>query len=135
MRSYVYFARFTVEKIGYSIDFPNIEGAFTEGDTIEECLDNAQECLELHLYSMLEDGEEIPQAPQIENIDLENKQQFVMPIKVYPETVKYRLENKSKTKSVTIPMWMDKICQEKKLNFSKLLQDAIIREVGYNKIR
>lgn len=73
----IYYARFTEEELGgYSIDFPNIEGAYTEGDTIEECLNNAQECLELHLYGMLKDGDEIPIQLDKENIELKYNQKL-----------------------------------------------------------
>lgn len=134
MKEYLYFARFTKEEIGYSIDFPNVDGAYTEGDTIEECLKMAEECLGLHIYGLIEDGDDIPESPKPENIEV-NRDQFIMPIKVYPEIIKYRIDNSSVKKTLTIPFWMNKLCEDKKLNFSKLLQDAILREVGYNKIK
>lgn len=74
----IYYARFTEEELGgYSIDFPNILGAYTEGDTIEEGLAMAKECLGLYLYSLIEDGEEIPEQPKLESIELkENEKVF-----------------------------------------------------------
>lgn len=73
----IYYARFTEEELGgYSIDFPNIDGAYTEGDTIEEGLEMAKECLSLHLYGLIKDGDEIPEQPVKENIELQDNQKL-----------------------------------------------------------
>jgi len=49
------------EPDGYLVTFPDIEEAFTEGDTLEEALFNAAEVLSLVLESRLDDREEIPE--------------------------------------------------------------------------
>lgn len=45
---------------GYVVQFLDLEEAFTEGETIEECLFNAQEVLSLVIEQRLADGVEIP---------------------------------------------------------------------------
>lgn len=75
--SNIYYARFTEEELGgYSIDFPNIDGAYTEGDTIEEGLKMAKECLELHLCSMIDDIDIIPKQLKPEDIKLKENQKL-----------------------------------------------------------
>ena len=49
------------EPDGYLVTFPDIEEAFTEGDTLEEALFNAAEVLSLVLESRIDDREEIPE--------------------------------------------------------------------------
>ncbi len=82
----IYYARFTEEELGgYSIDFPNIDGAYTEGDTIEEGLKMAKECLELHLWNIIDDRDIIPDQPKLEEIELNENQklfEIIVDIKV-----------------------------------------------------
>ncbi|MBP7094957.1 MAG: type II toxin-antitoxin system HicB family antitoxin [Spirochaetia bacterium] len=50
-----------VEGGSWTVDFPDLPGCVTVGDTLEEALSMAREVLSLHLYGMLEDGDTIPQ--------------------------------------------------------------------------
>ncbi len=56
------------EKKGYCITFPDLPGCITEGDSLEEALRMAKEALELHLYSLEEDGDIIPSPTPPEGI-------------------------------------------------------------------
>lgn len=47
---------------GYTVTFPDIAEAITEGDTLEQALFNAAEALTLALEARLEAGEPIPEA-------------------------------------------------------------------------
>ena len=40
---------------GFWIEFPDLPGCFTEGDTIEESMTMAEEALELYIYTAKED--------------------------------------------------------------------------------
>jgi len=50
---------------GYLVEFPDLEEAFTEGETLEEALFNAAEVLTLMLECRLDDKEKIPQPSKI----------------------------------------------------------------------
>lgn len=50
---------------GYLVEFPDLEEAFTEGETLEEALFNAAEVLTLMLECRLDDKEKIPQPSRI----------------------------------------------------------------------
>ena len=45
----------------YHAYVPALKGCHTFGDTLEEARTNIVEAIQLHLESMLEDGEEIPE--------------------------------------------------------------------------
>jgi predicted RNase H-like HicB family nuclease len=45
---------------GYTVEVPSLPGCISEGDTLEEALANIKEAIELHIESMIEDGEPIP---------------------------------------------------------------------------
>ena len=53
---YVYPAVFDYADDGISVSFPDLPGALTCGDTDEEALRMARECMALHLYGMEQIG-------------------------------------------------------------------------------
>jgi antitoxin HicB len=46
---------------GYTAIVPSLPGCISEGDTVEEALANIREAIELHIESMVEHGEEVPE--------------------------------------------------------------------------
>ncbi|MBI3795801.1 MAG: type II toxin-antitoxin system HicB family antitoxin [Deltaproteobacteria bacterium] len=49
------------EEGGYWVEVPALPGCFSQGETIDEALENVREAIELHVESLKEDGHEIPQ--------------------------------------------------------------------------
>lgn len=59
----IYFAQFLPanDKPGtYCVDFPDLPGCFTDGDSLPEALANARECLTGYLKACEKQGEDIP---------------------------------------------------------------------------
>ena len=42
-----------------------------------------------------------------------------------------KVSNKLKKKTVNIPVWLDIVAMEKKVNFSKILQRVLKKELGF----
>lgn len=57
------------EEDGFWVEFPNLPGCSTCGSTLEETLKLASEALSLYLVSLLEDGQLLPAASALEDID------------------------------------------------------------------
>jgi predicted RNase H-like HicB family nuclease len=53
---------------GYTVTFPGIPGAITEGDDFKEAWFNAREALELILEACVEAGEALPKQDPVETI-------------------------------------------------------------------
>ncbi|WP_018887420.1 type II toxin-antitoxin system HicB family antitoxin [Paenibacillus massiliensis] len=117
------------ENIGYTVTFPDLPGAITEGDDMEEALRMARECLELHLFGMEEDQDKIPN-PTDPTAVLAPKDSFVTMIEVRMGSIRDEMMNKSVTKNVTIPRWLEKEAAREKLNFSQVLQQALKERLG-----
>lgn len=49
-----------VEVHGYSVIVPELPGCFSQGDTLQDALNNAREAIKLHLEGLREAGEEVP---------------------------------------------------------------------------
>lgn len=59
--SYTYSIVLTpAEEGGFTVTVPSLPEAHTEGDTLEEALANAKECIELSLECRIANGEEVP---------------------------------------------------------------------------
>jgi antitoxin HicB len=47
---------------GFSVSIPALPGCATQGESVEECMINAREAIELYLESLREDGLSIPET-------------------------------------------------------------------------
>lgn len=129
---YVYPAIFHFDTDGISIDFPDLPGCISFGDDEQEAIRNAKEVLELHLFGLEEDSEEIPSPSHIHDIELEKDASIVL-IDVWMNPVRDYMKNKAIKKTLTIPKWLNDVAQENNVNFSHLLQIAIKDYLGINK--
>ena len=65
----MYPACFFAENDGYSVIFPDLNWLATQGDTFEEAMEMAVECLAGYLYNCQMDGEDIPEPSKLSDID------------------------------------------------------------------
>ena len=126
---YIYPAILTYADDGISIEFPDLPGCLPCANNTEEALKNAKEALELHLYGMEEDGDEIPKPTDIKEIKLE-KNQVVILVEVWMGLVRDEIENKSINKNLTIPKWLNDLAEKNHVNFSQVLQVALKEYLG-----
>ncbi len=56
---------FDEEEIGFTVNVPSLPGCITEGDTVEEALDNAREAIEGYLLSLKDRGLPIPPSDEV----------------------------------------------------------------------
>ena len=126
----IYPAIFKQEDIGYSVVIPDLLGCCTQGDTLEEAIEMAEDDALGWLLTALEENENIPEASEIRDIDLESEDEFVslllLDLSAYSEKYSSR---KSVKKTLTIPFWLNERAEKLKVNFSKTLQDALILKV------
>ncbi len=109
----------------YWIEFPDLEGCSTYGETLEETLDLASEALGLYLASLLEDGSPLPVASDLSAISSQDGQA----IYVVTDTNKYRRDTKAVKKMLSIPAWLAKEAEARNLSLSKVLQEALLERL------
>lgn len=128
---FTYPAIFTFEDNSYWVKFVDLEGCFSDGDTLSEAMENAKEAMGLYL----EDLSEYPKCTtDIKQIKLE-KNQVVSFITVNMEEHKKKYETKSVKKTLSIPAWLNTMAENANINFSQLLQSALIEKLNIDKIR
>lgn len=126
---YIYPAVFDYAEDGISISFPDLPGCYSCADSDEEAIFMVKEALALHLYSMEEDADEIPEPSHISEIKLEPNQIIVLTEVVMP-TMRQAIENYSVKKTLSIPQWLNKLAIENNINFSQVLQTALKEQLG-----
>lgn len=131
MAKYVFPAIFTKEDVGYSVSFPDVPGCNTQGETLSEALAMAADALNLMLYSCEEDGLPINKPSDIRTLKLEDNEITSL---VSADTVEYRrfFDNKAIKKTLTIPNWLNTLSERENINFSAVLQDALIEKLNLN---
>lgn len=125
MSKYVYPAIFTKEDNGmYSVQFPDIAGCYTDGESLADALEMAQDALCLMMYSREEEGKNVPVSSDIKTIAV-NANEFVSLVSC--DTLEYRKKynNSAVKKTLTIPAWLNTIAENEGVNFSQVLQDAL----------
>lgn len=126
---YIYPAIFHYADDGISVEFPDLPGCFSYGDTDIEALNNAKEALELHIFGLEDDNEEIPEPSHIRNVRADENESVVM-IDVWMVPVRDFMKNKAVKKTLTIPKWLNDVAIENNVNFSHILQVAIKDYLG-----
>ena len=130
MDTYIFPAIFEPSEVGgYCITFPDLPGCITEGDTLKESMYMAKDALELYVYNLEEDGEEIPSPSKPEKLEVDNGS-FIVPVEAYLPVVRSEMANKSVKKTLTIPYWLNKIAEDKSVNFSQILQASLKDYLG-----
>lgn len=132
MSKYVYPAIFTKEGEQYSITFPDIENCFTQGEDLQDGIDNAQDALCLMLYHMERDNKTIPPATEIKEITTD-KNSFATLVSC--DTFEYEkfYKNKAIKKTLTIPEWLNDMAVRENVNFSNVLQNALMEQLNVEK--
>lgn len=127
--SYTYPAILTYAEDGISISFPDLPGCLSSADSTEEALLNSEEVLGLYMYNLEDDNEPIPEPTPLEKIALDPNQKSLL-ISVWMPLVRNDMETASVKKTLTIPSWLNKIAEEKNVNYSQILQSALKEYLG-----
>lgn len=129
---YIYPAIFTPEGNGLiSVSFPDIDQCYTSGDDLIDAMEMAQDVLSFRLYQLEKEKKEIVPPSDLSNLTLSDGE-FANLIVADVDAYKRRFNDKSVKKTLTIPKWLNEEAVEKGLNFSKVLQDALVHAIANN---
>ncbi|HIR53337.1 MAG TPA: type II toxin-antitoxin system HicB family antitoxin [Candidatus Onthovicinus excrementipullorum] len=125
MNNVFYPAVFFKEQGGYSVRIPDIDGCFSEGDTMDEACQNALDAIGLNFEGM----SNYPTPSEPDKIALE-KGEFVVMLEF--DMIDYRRRNDTRAvkKTLTIPSWLNSMAEENHINFSSVLQTALKHQLN-----
>lgn len=122
---FVYPAIFHQEGDSYWVEFPDLPGCQTFGDTLNETMEYAQEALAGYLATLLEENQSF--APPSELSTLEHgSDSFTSLVACHIDQYK---DTRAVKKTLTIPAWLNDRASAMGINFSKTLQDALISKI------
>lgn len=121
---FVYPAIFHQEDDSYWVEFPDLPGCQTYGSTITETMESAQEALSGYLLTILEQNEKLTTPSDISLYHPEDG--FVSLVSC--DINQYK-DTKAVKKTLTIPSWLNERAISMGLNFSQILQEALISKI------
>jgi len=116
-----------IKKLGdkdYNIRFKDFDNIISYGESIDEAYNMAEDSLKLEIFDLYSDKLEIPIATDITDIQVKSDETLIL-VKVNMKNILKQYDNKAIKKTLTIPSWLNKLAEEKKVNFSQVLQDAL----------
>lgn len=126
---YFYPAIFTYEEDQeIAVEFPDLNVA-TSGVNDDDALLSARELLGTVMFGLEEDGETIPEPTRLSEIALVQNQRAVL-IDVYMPSVRMANITRSVNRTVTLPAWLNAAALELNVNFSQVLQEALLQKVS-----
>ena len=139
----MYPACFFRDADGYSVIFPDLEDGnlATCGENIEEAMAMAVDCLAGYIHLSWEFNDEIPQASSLSEIDVKEVarnafddegdyiEAFVNMVSVDVKAYAKEHFEKSIKKTLTIPSWLNDLAVENNINFSQVLQEALLAKL------
>ena len=98
----------------------------------EEAYENAEDVLNLMLWNREEKNVPIPEPSSIDEIKVPKNATIAL---IQADTIEYRKRNDTRSvrKNVSIPSWLNTLAMKKNLNFSNLLQRALMNALGVEK--
>ena len=126
MAEYVYPAVFHANADGsYTITYPDLPGCITEGKSLDNALDMAQDALTQWLSYLTDAKEPGPAASPPPAVRPQGGESATL----IRATVR---DNRAVKRTVSIPKWMDDKVSEAGLSLSRVLQDALKDRLSIN---
>ncbi len=115
---------------GYWVEFPDLPGCFSQGENIEDTMEHSKEALGLFLDTSDDIYERtFTQPSSIQEVMKQFPNEIVVLVEY--DNIKYaRLyKNKAIKKTLSIPEWLNDEAIKEGLNFSQVLQEALISKL------
>ncbi|CAM2759817.1 phage protein [Streptococcus acidominimus] len=117
----LYPAIFTPDNKYIVVTFPDVPEAITQGKNIQEAYEMAVEVLGF----ALEDYKEYPQASSVSDLKEQYPNADVALIGIDMLAYMRKYHSKKIRKNVTIPEYLNNLAEDKNLNFSQVLTEAL----------
>lgn len=110
---------------GFTVSVPDIEGCFTEGDTLVEAMFMAQDALAMMLVYHEDNNKAIPDPTPLNEVKASDGSIVSL---VLADTDQWRrtFDNRAVKKTLSIPSWLNTKATRAGMNFSQVLQEALI---------
>ena len=116
---------------GYSVYFPDLPGCVSAGNDLEDSIKNAEEAINLHIYGIEKDNEVVPKPSKTPKIDPDTEQGYLLsPVTVFPDIFKVYKDKRAVRTNTSIPSWLKDMAEARGINYSQVLETALIEVMG-----
>ena len=127
MNKLFYPAIFHQEGEGFWVSFPDLPECFTEGENRAQAYEMAFEALGLALASREKEKQEIPVPSKAGELRPEDGTVVVICIDM--DEYKRKHSSRAVKKTLSIPEWLNEEALARGINFSQVLQEALIQKI------
>ena len=119
------------EEGGFWVSFPDLPECLTEGDDMQQAYEMAVEALGLALVGRKEEKEEIPQPTEIDRVEVDDGTLVIVEF----DMLEYQKKHNSRAvkKTLSIPEWLNEEAVAMGVNFSQVLQEALMSKLNLNR--
>lgn len=121
---FVYPAIFHQEDGSYWVEFPDLPGCQSFGDTLAETMGEAQEALAAYVLTLLEQGKQLASPSDISSVEPQGGFTSLVAC-----TIDQYKDTRAVKKTLTIPSWLNDRATAMGVNFSQVLQEALISKI------
>ncbi len=127
MGKYYYPALFSREGDKYNVTFIDFDNIFTYGDDFDDAYYMAQDAL----YNMLPEYKDNLPQPTFDYMKIKVKNnEFITMVCLDVAEHEKKISGRTVNTTVTMPEWLKNLADLKGLNFSKVLQDGLKKELN-----
>lgn len=111
----------------YSVSIPDF-GNYTQGEDLADALYMARDAIGLLGITLQDDGDEIPLPYSAKCVKGKNMQEYIVDV----DFDEYRAEHDTRSvrKNVTIPYYINSKAEKMGINFSRVLQEALLERIN-----
>lgn len=117
------------EEGGFWITFPDFPECLTQGDDLSQAYEMACDALGLLISEYEQEGKKVPVASLPEFVDVPENS-YIVAIQFDMDEYLRKNNNKAVKKTLSIPQWLNEKAMAKGINFSQVLQEALIQKLA-----
>ena len=117
------------EEGGYSVWLHDISGCVSQGETLAEVVENIKDALGLY-YEDATEGNSVLPAPSAPNSAELEPGEFVVVVEFSPSEYLQTRSTKAVKKTLSIPAWLNSMAEAQQINFSAVLQSALVERLN-----
>ena len=131
----VYPVIFTQTADGFLIEVPDLE-ILTEGADLENAIYMAIDAISITMVSMEENGETIPKASDVGNVDAskgtfaDSGISFISMVDIDTKVYRKQIDTTPVRRNVSLPTWLNEEVNASGINVSRFLQEALMERLN-----
>lgn len=125
---YTYSALIREDSGTFYVSFPDLSGCVTTGHDLSDAIEQATDALSAWLCVAEDEKLDIPEPSKQDEIKRNTGDYLAI---ISADTLKYRAatDTRAVRKNVSLPAWLARLADQKRLNCSQILQEALLSKL------